>query len=151
MFGLYAVLTTSPTAWGILALFGLTLGLAPSLYFGSRGGVKTAVIWLSITSCGFVVVIPLVFGNAKAYRAMAQEIGHSTVELRDGPAVEDAVIVRQIERGIIVRRTKDEVLSFVPWTDVKRIAKPGHAIELRNLSCIVTGWLCPEVPPRIGG
>jgi hypothetical protein len=103
------------------------------------------VLWIAFFFC----FSALVQGNQRAYADFTTKTGDTTVDLKDGGTIKDAVLLRHLDRGLLLRRVTDNEVFFVRWEEVRRLAAELIPVEQRDRVCV---WFnlspCPFLPRR---
>lgn len=113
----------------------LSLGLTPLFAVGMHrlgiaSGIRKIAVF-ALWSCSLFLVL----GNERAVQDLEVRIGPSRIALVHGADIDNVAILRELEKGILIRRVTDNHISFLPWAVVKAVDVGAEDTVLQSRLC----------------
>jgi hypothetical protein len=99
-----------------------------------------ALSWSVPASC----VVALALGYTFAVSDMTLRSGDTSIKLKDGPPIGNVVVLRHLEKGVLLRVADSDRIRFIPWDGISEFSsgtRPG--LVATPLLCSWIGVLCP--------
>ncbi len=96
----------------------LGLGLVAWIIFVYRAGLQKGMrdhLTTSLLLGGLIVLVSLERGNDAGVTAFGTTKADTELVTRDGTQIDQAVVIRQMEKGVLVRNVVTNRLTFAPW------------------------------------
>ncbi|TAK60630.1 hypothetical protein [Methylobacter sp.] len=90
-----------------------------------------------------IAILFYLTGNTEAAR-LFDKSAPTTQLTNSSDAVESVVLLRQLDKGILVR-TSNGSITFNPWEEVKKIESPGKYNSTHGILCSRFSIICPSV------
>lgn len=138
------VLLAQPTDWwGCTAVAGL-VWLRFVLLLIARRGWKGLMPVLLLIALPWLISASLIAGDRAALADFSATKGNATILLTDGASFDDDLVLRQLEKGVLVRNLRNDNVSFFRWEVVQQLTTHEGQIDHRWRSCIWFGLFCGD-------
>ncbi|MDR3644362.1 MAG: hypothetical protein P4M02_04730 [Clostridia bacterium] len=77
----------------------------------------------------------LMSGEATALYEFSVAKGNATVILRNGEKIYNSIVVRRLDKGVLLRVIDENKVTFIPWTAVDRLSVSDESRNLKPRIC----------------
>lgn len=108
--------------------------------------------WLTQLRIFLIIAAMLMFislsrGNANGLADLGSKTSDATLVTKEGPQIAPALVLREIEKGVLLRTIKDNKITFVPWEDVRELIVSPSQINRHTRMCIYFNMFCSLTDP----
>jgi hypothetical protein len=103
-------------------------------------------LYIVILLVPLLVAFAAVRGNIEGLSDFTSREGTTTLVIQDGDRIEHAVLLRELEKGALLRRVDTDEIAFVPWQRVSRLITAGVLVDRRRRICVYLHLFCSWRP-----
>lgn len=89
-----------------------------------------------------LLMISLVTGNQDGLKDFTSTAGNATLITKEGTRIEPAVMLREIDKGVLLRIPANDKIMFVPWEDVSELTVSMNQLDRRSRICVDFNIFC---------